>query len=290
MDDIIDLIGDNAYSKTIKQNKEILLAEVTKDPEYKDCRFEDMKYLYQVEMFEMIHPLRTKSLFSSGIEEKVRKIKYAIDVRKYGHDDRLMSNKLKPDEKANIGKWMTYIQYIGPPNLSDLTHREKVVRAYGWSFPSKRELDLIKTRTEGKSILEIGCGKAFYSFLLKLNGCINITCSDIGDPETKNVDANAKTTNKKFMPIDIIDAINAVEKYHTDVLLIVWPNYFLAEVVKKFTGDMIIYIGEGDGGCCAGSDFFDTVDSEGFILDYYERADLSWSCINTYTHIFTRNK
>ena len=59
---------------------------------------------------------------------------------------------------------------------------------------------------------------------------------------------------------------HAAPKHHPDrALFLCWPSYaepWAAQALACYTGDMLIYAGEGEGGCTADDEFFRLLDAE----------------------------
>jgi len=154
-------------------------------------------------------------------------------------------------------------------------YREK----YGWSIIDKETLELVKNHIIGKKTLEINCGKGFWTFLLRTLGC-DIVATDI------------IIQDSSWTTIEKLDAVSAVEKYNGEcsVLFICWPDYekeYAYEAIRRFTGDTIIYIGEGKEGSCATDSFFD------YLIQNYQKLEIentlqSWPFVNDRLSIYKK--
>ena len=108
---------------------------------------------------------------------------------------------------------------------------------YGWSIIDEQSLELIKNYIIGKKTLEINCGKGHWAYCLRLLGC-DIVATDLF------------TQDSSWITVEQLDAVSAVEKYNGEcsILFCGWPDYdkeYAYEAVSRFTGDTVIYIGEG---------------------------------------------
>jgi hypothetical protein len=150
---------------------------------------------------------------------------------------------------------------------------------YGWSIIDELSLEIIKNNIIGKKTLEINCGKGHWAYCLRLLGCdIIATDSFIQD--------------SSWITVQKLDAVSAVEKYNgkCSVLFCSWPDYekeYAYEAVKNFTGNTIIYIGEGKTGSCATDSFFD------YLTQNYEKLEIentlqSWPFVNDSLSIYNK--
>jgi len=114
-----------------------------------------------------------------------------------------------------------------------LIERDSFTKIFSWAIPDKKTIDDIKTFVDGDSVLEIGAGNGLWYYLLKKLG-VNIHATDIYNDN-----------------VEVLTNIEALEKYETNVLFMCWPPYsdsMAYESLKKFNGNKLIYIGEGEGG------------------------------------------
>ena len=150
---------------------------------------------------------------------------------------------------------------------------------YGWSIIDEHSLEIIKNHIIGRKTLEINCGKGHWSYCLRLLGC-DIVATDIF------------TQDSSWVTVEQLDAVSAVEKYNDkySVLLCSWPNYnedYAYEALRRFTGDTIIYIGEGKTGNCATDSFFD------YLTQNYQKLEIentlqSWPFLNDRLSIYKK--
>lgn len=191
-----------------------------------------------------------------------------------------MSNKEKLESILENIKENTYgNQLTISYQPSFLYLQERYREIYGWSIIDEHSLELIKNHIIGKKTLEISCGKGFWTYCLRLLGC-DIIATDLFTQESS------------WITVEELDAVSAVKKYNGEcsVLFCSWPDYekeYAYEAVSKFTGDTIIYIGEGKYGSCATKSFFDYIDQ------YYKKLEIentlqSWPFVNDSLSIFNK--
>ena len=154
-------------------------------------------------------------------------------------------------------------------------YREK----YCWSIVDEHSLEIIKNHIIGKKTLEINCGKGFWTYCLRLLSC-DIVATDLF------------TQDSSWITVEQLDAVSAVEKYNGEcsVLFCCWPDYekeYAYEALRKFTGDTLIYIGEGKTGNCATDSFFD------YLKQNYQKLEIentlqSWPFLNDRLSIYKK--
>jgi hypothetical protein len=131
------------------------------------------------------------------------------------------------------------------------------VPRYGWSSPTKKAVEEITKCVGNKPVLSICAGKGTWEELLRQAKVTFTAVTDIEPPETH------------FYPVvEALSAVKAVKKYgkQSKVLFLSWPNYektYANNALKLFDGDMVVYIGEPWGGCCADYAFFETLYDHG---------------------------
>ena len=181
---------------------------------------------------------------------------------------------LKIIKKNSYGNQLT-IDYNPNYMVLQTIYREH----YGWSIIDEHSLEIIKNHIIGRKTLEINCGKGHWSYCLRLLGC-DIVATDIF------------TQDSSWVTVEQLDAVSAVEKYNDkySVLLCSWPNYnedYAYEALRRFTGDTIIYIGEGKTGNCATDSFFD------YLTQNYQKLEIentlqSWPFVNDSLSIYKK--
>lgn len=61
------------------------------------------------------------------------------------------------------------------------------------------------------------------------------------------------------------DGHDAPRRHPDRALFLCWPSYgdpWASHALACYEGDLLIYAGEGEGGCCADDEFFKLIDSE----------------------------
>ena len=135
-------------------------------------------------------------------------------------------------------------------------------------------------------IIEIGAGTGYWAHMLRSRYGINILAYDKRPlSRTKNgyhKDAKPWTGVLRGRPIK-------AKKYPGRALMLCWPPWaspMAAEALKAYTGNTVIYIGEGWGGCTGDREFHRLLDEQ-----FELKADVDiprWDCIHDWLNIYTR--
>ena len=118
-------------------------------------------------------------------------------------------------------------------------------KKYAYAIPNMRSLYLIKHFAENQQILEVFSGQALWAYLLQLIN-VNVIATDL------------EIEKKTYTSVEKMDALKAVIKYKTNILMMIWPpcgDPIAYKTLQRFKGDKVIYIGEGDDGCTGDEKF-----------------------------------
>lgn len=185
-----------------------------------------------------------------------------------------LKSLLETIKKNTYGNQLT-IDY--DPRYMDLQtiYREN----FGWSIIDEHSLERIKNHIIGKKTLEINCGIGAWTFCLRSFGC-KIIATDLYKHDSS------------WIVVEQLDAVSAVEKYNDkcSALFCCWPDYnkdYAYEALIRFTGDTVIYIGEGKTGSCATDSFFD------YLTQNYQKIEIvntlqSWPFVNDSLSIYKK--
>jgi hypothetical protein len=81
----------------------------------------------------------------------------------------------------------------------------------------------------------------------------------------------------------------AAKDFPDRALFLCWPPYgspMAAAALDFYTGNRVIYIGEGDGGCCADDNFFAALD-KGWV-EVAEHRPVQWSGLHDWITVYDR--
>ena len=141
--------------------------------------------------------------------------------------------------------------YLGQFDL-----REQMRQEYCFAVLTHEMIDKIKPYGP---ILEVGAGTGYWAYEFKKRG-VNYLATDAHPGRGNKYFAGAKAWSK----VETRTAVEAVRCYLDRTLLMCWPEYcetWPVEALKEYKGDIFIYIGEEEGGCCADDDFFEYLHS-----------------------------
>lgn len=141
------------------------------------------------------------------------------------------------------------------PYVETLRRRNNLVEEYGWAIPNEAAIETI---LEYDPILEIGAGRGYWAWCIRQAG---------GDILPTDIDA---PFDDEWTPVWEARGQEAVLDYPDWTLLLVWPPYreFVAtEVLGRYEGDTLIYVGEGRGGCTAEDRFHEMLHDEWVRVD-----------------------
>jgi len=126
--------------------------------------------------------------------------------------------------------------------------RHVLVRHYAWSIPSPGDILWLEKILDGRGVVEIGAGSGYWAWQLRQRGI-----------EVVAVDNRDWGYEWEIMWSPVDDGGISVASYHPDkALMLIWPPYGSSmawDALGAYDGDLVIYAGEGEGGC-TGDDAF----------------------------------
>jgi len=176
-----------------------------------------------------------------------------------------------------------------PPFSSEksfLTYRvrELFVEHFSWAIPHSSTIAGLASKLHGyKNILEVGAGSGLWTHLLRNLHKVPIHATDI-------LDGSYGYDKKfKYCEIEKIDAISAIEKHDPEVLMMVWAPLgkpMANNCLKAFKGNLLVWIGEDEGGCNGDYNFFEELRKNWEVMDNIDMP--SWFGINDYCTVYQR--
>lgn len=133
-------------------------------------------------------------------------------------------------------------------------YRQDMTALYAWSIPSPADLGWMLDQLDGRGVIEIGAGNGYWAWLLRQLG-VDVTAVDDGSWRRawKAVWSHVATGGPETAAA------------HPDrALLLIWPPHgaaMAAQSLAAYTGDLVIYAGEGDGGATGDDDFHDALET-----------------------------
>lgn len=153
-----------------------------------------------------------------------------------------------------VNKSIEYLDAYKRVN-GNYSYRHELIKKYAWAVPNQEALDTLALY---QPILEIGAGLGYWAYLMQRRNII------VKPYDIKPVSyTNGESWTIVFKMRD--DIFDDTENW---TLFLCWPPYEEAmayNMISKYKGKHVIYIGEGDGGCTADEKFHDYL-YENFIL------------------------
>jgi hypothetical protein len=154
------------------------------------------------------------------------------------------------------GYWIGDVQVIRRSHDAGLD-RHSLCARYAWSVPSPGSVAWIANLVADRGVVEIGAGSGYWAWQLSQAG-VDVVAYD---PNPAGEDNNF-AKHGPYHPVHVGDQ-SAAADHGERVLMLCWPSYgadFAEQAVRAYPGDLLVYIGEGWGGCCADGGFFKLLD------------------------------
>ena len=163
---------------------------------------------------------------------------------------------MDPGEPLTLNEsWL--IQRGWPEDHDDREARDKFNRTFGFAVLNRRTVRLIAACSP---ILEVGAGTGYWAMELDQAGA-DIVATDPG--------ADGYFPNSpRWSRVERVDGLTALEKHPGRSLLMCWPEIdpWPGEVVERFSGERVIYVGENRNGHTGGGSMFDALE-DGYRLE-----------------------
>lgn len=144
--------------------------------------------------------------------------------------------------------------------MTRITLRDEIICKFGFAMLTSK---IVETLRQFSPILEIGAGSGYWSYELQKVG-VDVIATDPGTGKYRFDRADVNGGKWKFWTeIEKLTALEAIAKYPHRSLLTVWPDYddpWAATALKTYSGDTVLYVGEGSGGCTGDEEFHSLLD------------------------------
>ncbi|MGW6912544.1 hypothetical protein ACWGB8_01780 [Kitasatospora sp. NPDC054939] len=160
--------------------------------------------------------------------------------------------------------------------LDDDPRRGDLSSRYAWSIITPGDVDWIVEQLAGRSVVEIGAGTGYWAWQLQQAG-VDVAAYDPNPPAA----GNEYCKHGPYADVQQGGA-EAVRAHQDRALLMVWPPYggqHAEETLRAYDGGLLIYAGEGYGGCTADDGFYELLHAEWDEVSVAPRH-VSWSGIN----------
>lgn len=161
--------------------------------------------------------------------------------------------------------------------------RRELVCEFAWAIPNLAALEAIK-RHSPQGVVEIGPGGGYWMFLLRQIG-VDVIGYDVKDNDFY-------TKAKRWVgESEILTGDASAARMHPDrTLFLCWPMYDNPQAyiaLKSYTGQTLVYVGEGRDGCTADDQFFDLLEVEWAEIDVIEIQQ--WPSDDDYLRVYRRH-
>jgi hypothetical protein len=176
-----------------------------------------------------------------------------------------------------------FVHAVMTPETRQLD-RFNLCARFSWSIPSPGDMRWLARLLDGRGVVEIGAGSGYWAWQMVQVG-IDVLAYD---PNLPGPD-NRYVKHELFHPVLPGDDRMAAH-YPDRALLLCWPPYSdstAADALRAYGGDLLVYIGEPEGGCTGDDEFHKLLDSE------WDEAGASpfhvtWSGIHCYMTAYRR--
>lgn len=149
--------------------------------------------------------------------------------------------------------------------------RSKFTKEQGWSIVTSEEFDILARALRGRKVIDIGGGNGLYTRELRRRK-IDIALNDLVKDGTTDWYSRAN----QFVPVDLVGPISDFDISNANAFIMAWPSYDKTwtegPVRRMKSGDILIYNGEGYGGCTGTNKFHDIIESDFIKLEEIENA------------------
>lgn len=186
--------------------------------------------------------------------------------------------------KTRLTRWSSREDYLNDPMFLEFRLREEVIVKYGFAILDRRAIEAMRPYAP---LLEIGAGSGYWAYELQKYG-IDVVATD---PMTGGYGffsgEEPRRWQHHYTTIEILTSVEAVRKYPNRNILTVWPDYdesWAADALETFTGQVVIYMGEGYGNATADDRFHELLeqrfaDREFIPMPHFEHSFDRWLLI-----------
>jgi hypothetical protein len=127
---------------------------------------------------------------------------------------------------------------------------------YAWSICSPGDITWLREILGGRGVVEPGAGGGYWAWQMEQAGI------DVVAYEPRDLADNGHV--RREWAALLRDDHSAPKRHPDRALFLCWPSYnepWAAQSLSCYSGDLLIYAGEGQGGCTADDEFFELRDA-----------------------------
>jgi hypothetical protein len=166
--------------------------------------------------------------------------------------------QLPLEDRPLYGRMEPMLHWFGGGEYKHFADRFDMCGTYSWAICSPGDMTWMREILGGRGVMEPGAGSGYWAWQMEQAG-IDVAAYEPNEQGPGNTFARRTWT---ALLRDDHDA----PKHHPDrALFLCWPSYaepWAAQSLACYTGDLLIYCGEGEGGCTADDGFFELRDAE----------------------------
>lgn len=176
--------------------------------------------------------------------------------------------------------------------------RDELVRKYSWAITAPESVRFVAEHARG-GLVEIGAGNGYWAACLKHLGVVTVPYDK--DPPAAGFNwyhspmirggwgrVPQRVATHEWYPVRRGRPWHASRWPHR-TLFLCWPPYktlMAASALRHYRGNRLIYIGEYDGGCNAGSTFFRRLEAEWDEVAHHR--PVQWSGLHDWITVYER--
>lgn len=146
----------------------------------------------------------------------------------------------------------------GREDFTMFADRFAICPTYSWGICSPGDIAWLKDVLGGRGVVECGAGGGYWAWQMRQSGIDAVA-----------YDPNAAGPGNCFVRrtwSTVVPGDQSASRHHPGrALFLCWPSYadpWAAQSLACYTGDLLVYCGEGEGGCTADYSFFRLLDAE----------------------------
>lgn len=167
----------------------------------------------------------------------------AATINPYWEIVRLMPASSRPWGNPWTVDWCR-VEMIGP-------YRTSLVTTYAWSIPSPSDIAWMRDILDGRAVIEIGAGNGYWAWQLRQAG-VDVLPFDNGEQKW----------DQQWSPV-YVGGTSVARRHPERALMLIWPTFsspMARAALDSYGGDLLLYAGEGHGGCTGDDTFHDELE------------------------------